>query len=207
MLNNNSSEMKTVVETYIIEETAELIYDNEKLEAWNKHVNELGLEGQTKIVKKEKSPIPFLFMNQQLVKTFETLCPAKKKINDYDLTPIPVEILSLVSLSVKEKYFDFIEIWYDDKTPDPCCIGKIYPSQEYRDKGYSWGMHHYLIGRWSDVKQSFQELKARAIARFKESEVLILQKEIKDATRRIEDLDNITFDSFGSITLNQDLPF
>ena len=40
-LQNNSSEMKTVVETFIIEETADLIYDNEQLDKWNELVDKL----------------------------------------------------------------------------------------------------------------------------------------------------------------------
>ena len=39
MLKNNSEEMKTVVEPFVIEETQELIYDNEKLNQWNKLVS------------------------------------------------------------------------------------------------------------------------------------------------------------------------
>lgn len=123
LLINNSASMKTVVETYIIEETQELIYDNEKLDQWNNLVKELGLTGQTKIQAKDKSPIPFLHMKQTHIAVFETLCPRKVKVQEYDKTPIPVEILDLVALSVKEKYFNKIEIWYDDKTPDPACIG------------------------------------------------------------------------------------
>ena len=46
----NHPAMKTVVETFVIEETQELIYDNEKLDKWNKYVEELGLTGQTKII-------------------------------------------------------------------------------------------------------------------------------------------------------------
>ncbi|MFA5234148.1 MAG: hypothetical protein WC390_07095 [Sulfurimonas sp.] len=44
-LNKNSNEMKTIVETFIIEETAELIYDNDKLDKWNELVDTLGLQG------------------------------------------------------------------------------------------------------------------------------------------------------------------
>jgi hypothetical protein len=55
---NNHESMKTIVETFLIEETIDLIYDNEQLDKWNKHVQELGLIGQTKIVQTDKSPIP-----------------------------------------------------------------------------------------------------------------------------------------------------
>ena len=46
------------------------------------------------------------------------------EIQKFDVMPIPVEILELVALSVKENYFNKISIWYDDKTPDPVCIGQ-----------------------------------------------------------------------------------
>lgn len=122
-LTNNSNDMATVVETFIQEETQELIYNNEKLDEWNKYIDELGLQGQTKIVSKEKSPIPFLHMKKSLVNTFEELCPRKVKVEEFSITPIPLELLSLISLAKKENHFKKIEIWYDDKTPDPVVVG------------------------------------------------------------------------------------
>jgi len=44
-MKNNSKEMKTVVETFLMEETVELTYDQEKLDKWNGLVEELGLLG------------------------------------------------------------------------------------------------------------------------------------------------------------------
>src|SRR5688572_22578206 len=123
-LENNSSEMKTVVETFVIEETAELIYDNEKLDKWNELVGDLGLSGQTKIIKPTKSPIPFMHLKTSMKNVFEVLCPRKVAVEEYDVTPIPLEILELVALSKKEGYFTSIEIWYDEKSPDPVCVGK-----------------------------------------------------------------------------------
>lgn len=122
-LDNQSQSMATVVETFLNEDTVDLIYDNDKLEQWNKLVNDLGLVGQTKIQVKEKSPIPFLPMNKVLQNVFSCLCPRKVAVKDYDVTPIPVEILDLIALSKREEYFDNIQIWYDDKNPDPACIG------------------------------------------------------------------------------------
>ena len=123
LLTHNSETMATVVETFVIEETAELIYDGEALENWNNLVSELGLKGQTAIVKPEKSPIPFMHLKSGLVNTFKTLCPRNVDVVDYDKTTIPVEVLKLISLSKSEDYFDKIQIWYDDKTPDPVCVG------------------------------------------------------------------------------------
>jgi hypothetical protein len=223
MLKNNSKEMKTVVETFVIEETQELIYDNEKLENWNRLVEELGLKGQETIISPEKSPIPFLHINTQLSNTFETLCPRKVLVEEYSITPIPVEILSLISLSKKENYFDKIEIWYDDKTPDPVCIGfkgyfyeidwysnsnqalkgmQFKTKQEVLDAGGKNPLFReeakYLIGKWGDVKHTFSELKKMATKRFKAENINDLQKRIKDAQRDIDDLETKAFDRFGA---------
>jgi len=125
LLQNNAPVMGTEVETFLIEEVTDLIYDGDKLQQWHDKVVELGLTGQTKVVTKEKSPIPFLYMKTGLVNIFETLCPVKSPVESFDKTPIPLEILDLIALSKKEHYFTGISIWYDDKSPDPVCIGTV----------------------------------------------------------------------------------
>lgn len=221
LLINNSASMKTVVETYIIEETQELIYDNEKLDQWNKRVAELGLTGQTKIQAKDKSPIPFLHMKQTLISVFAQLCPRKVDITAYDKTPIPVEILDLAALSVNEKYFNKIEIWYDDKTPDPACIGIVGKWVVYR-RNYShiaefateqeavalinhadYYNHHfeetakYLIGRWADVKASFAELATKAKQLFVANRTSDIERNIREEKRKLEDLNHDADVMFG----------
>ena len=47
------------------------------------------------------------------------------EFKSYDKTPIPLEVLKQINFSVKENHFSKIEIWYDDKTPDPFAIGYI----------------------------------------------------------------------------------
>ena len=197
-LSNNHPEMKTVVETFVIEETATLIYDNEDLDKWNKHVEELGLVGQTSIQVKEKSPIPFMPLKRNLVEVFSTLCPRRVDVKDYNVTPIPLEILDLVALSIREKYFDEIEIWYDGASPDPACIGLIYPDNETRQKGYRWYMKPYLLGKWADVKHSFAELTELATKRYIQEESHRLKVQIRDTQRALDDLKQSAFTKFGS---------
>lgn len=209
---NNHAEMKTVVETFIIEETQELIYDGEKLDKWNDFVSELGLKGQTKIVKPDKSPIPFMHMKQSLINIAETLCPRKVNVKDYDVTPIPLDILKIVGLSVKEQYFGEIQIWYDDKKPDPFCVGimgyweepdyyassnknlkgvQFKTEQECKDAGAINArfkvINTYLLGKWGDVKRSFEELKKMAIKRYVEEQTNTAQQQIKYYQRQLDD--------------------
>lgn len=196
LLNLNNSSMKTEVELFLIEETKELIYDNEKLDQWNTLVAELGLQGQTKVVKEEKSPIPFLWMNKTLIATFTELCPKKVKIAEYDKTPIPVEVLSLVSLSTKEGYFDKIEVWYNDKNPDPAVIGFAYKggTSEWQKE---WQAEKYLLARWSDVKASLSELTDRAKKLFVLRRTNELQTSIKQYQRELDDIELKANAEFG----------
>lgn len=188
LLKHNSASMKTEVELYVIEETQELIYDNEKLDQWNALVSELKLTGQEQVVKKDKSPIPFLWMNQTIKAVFEELCPAKVKVEEYSKTPIPVEALGMVSLSVKEGYFDKIEVWYNDKNPDPAIIGYKYTkgiSQWEKD----WHAERYLLARWSDVKSTLAELTERAKKLFVLRRTNELKASISQQQRQLEDIE------------------
>jgi hypothetical protein len=194
---NNNSSMKTVVETFIIEETQDLIYDNEKLSQWNQYVQELGLSGQAKIKVEGKSPIPFLHMNQALIAVFETLCPKKFDIEKYDRTPIPVEILSLVALAKQENYFTKIEVWANEKDPDPVVIGLLPGEDHNKSEWYPHYWERYLIGRWADVKQSLEQLTEKAKKIFKQNIISTAESSIRTYKRQIEDADATVSAKFG----------
>jgi len=197
LLTHNNASMKTEVETFFIEETKELMYDNEKLDQWNSLVDELGLKGQTEIVKTDKSPIPFLWMNQTLVKVFEELCPRKTNIEEYSKTPIPVEALSVASLSKKEGYFDKIEVWYNDTNPDPVVIGYKFDAAHKTGWTAEFYANKYLLARWSDVKSTLAELTDRAKKLFTLRRANELQDSIKQSQRQLEDLEIEANKQFG----------
>lgn len=204
LLNNNSSNMKTVVETFIIEETSDLIYDNDKLDQWKELVTELGLKGQNAITKTDKSPIPFMHLKSSMVNVFNILCPRTVDVENYDITPIPLEILSLVKLSKDEGYFEKIQIWYDDKKPDPVCVGiktlygpsghRVYNSYEEakaehpKTNTWEYTSNHYLLGKWGDVKHSFETLIEMAKTRWMKEERTRLENNIADSTASLEKL-------------------
>jgi len=221
--------MKTVVETFVMEETAELIYDDKKLDKWNRLIKELNLSGQKLVVEPDKSPIPYMYMNQNLINIAETLCPRKDSYTEYNATPIPLEILEHISLSVKEQYFEKIEIWYDDKSKDPFAIGinnewklcdindkwndhedKTLFTSEEKAKNYirengliaqtrsTWNTKYYLIGKWADVKRSFDELRDMAVKRFKTQFKEDINRRLKECQRELEDIDNKSFEKFGA---------
>lgn len=211
MIQNNNQSMATVVETFLVEETINLIHDVDALQKWNEKVSELGLEGQKEVlVVKDKSPIPFMWMNDALIATFETLCPTKVDVAKYNKTPIPLEILDLVSLSRNEGYFYKMEIWYNEKEKDPVCIG--YAENIENTNPDPWYKQYYakkyLIGRWADVKASLDTLTNRARAIFIAAAKSSYEQQIRDAKRQIEDIENTANNKFGgAMPTTPDLPF
>jgi hypothetical protein len=241
LLKNNHLMMNTQVETFIIEETESLIYDNAQLEKWHELVGRLDLKGQQKVAKKGLSPIPFLYMNNILMKVCRTLCPSHTAIEDYDLTPIPMPVLDLVALSKKENYFQQIEIWYDEQSPDPFCVGiaghwtsgdsfdfmdemeernddqnkrfdseaAVIEHQKALGKVGQWyhfvPERHYLIAKWGDVKQTFEELTERAKARHKEGLVASIHSRIANAQLQLANVDAECNDYF--LIADEGLPF
>lgn len=210
MLQNNNQSMATVVETFLIEETVNLIHDNETLQKWNEKVAELGLEGQQQVlVVKDKSPIPFMWMNDAIIATFETLCPTKVLVEKYDKTPIPLEILDLVSLSKNEGYFYKMEIWYNEQEKDPVCVG--YCEDLTKKEKEEWYKNYYakkyLIGRWADVKASLDTLTKRAREIFIANSKSAIEQQIRDAKRQIEDIETTADRRFGGAMPFTPLPF
>jgi len=214
--------MKTQVQTYLIEETEELIYDGEKLREWERLINELDLEGQTKIQNPEKSPIPYLCLNETQENIIKTLCPRSEGIKEYNSTPIPFELLTLVAFSIKEKHFKKIEVWYDEKDKCPAIVGFTGYYSEYswysdsnkslegqkfdtKQEGIEAGGKHidfridkkYLLGRWADIKEDFKQLAIRAKERFILTRKNEINQQIKIYQRDLEDLENSAFKLFG----------
>lgn len=120
-----------MIENYYNVEFDNVVFDIDNTSEWLDMMNELGLENQTKFLKSSKSPLPFPLLNNNIKNIFSTLCPAIQLLKDYTKTPIPLDAIKVIKFAVQEKYFDKIEIWYDDKTPDPIAVGSIVNYKAY----------------------------------------------------------------------------
>jgi len=149
------------VQIYLLENSKELIYDNDQLSEFSNLVGELGLICDNQI-NKEKSPIPYMWLDEATVRAFQIICPAVHRIEQYPLE-IPIEILRNVRLTKTEQYFDWIEIWSNRKDPDPFCVGRVYKEDHSRQQHYTWDADHYLIGRWGHENKSIESLINDAI--------------------------------------------
>ena len=170
-----------MVQSFLVEESKELIYESDKLEEWKQKCEELGLSDQLALTSEDKSPIPFEHMNTAMKRVYETLCPEKVDFKKYKKTTIPLEVLSLIHLSVNEGYFNEIEIWYDDKTPDPLVVG-VNKTGEYEARDY------YTIARWGDVLKPFDELKTLALARYTDTATINLKHKLSETQSLLDNV-------------------
>lgn len=149
------------VQIFIQEDNKALIYDNDQLDEFKSLVDELGLKCNNHI-DSDKSPIPYMWLDQSTIRAFKLLCPSVDKIETYRFE-IPLEVLRNVKLCQTEKYFDWLEVWSNEKDPDPFMIGKVYKNQDSRDKNYTWEASTYLIGRWGAEAKEVSELVNDAV--------------------------------------------
>jgi len=119
-----------------------VILDLGDQDEWKELAAQMGLNKQLEFVEQAKSPLPYPYMNQSMQNIFATLCPTKIEFKEYSKTPIPLEVIRELAFCVGENYFSSIQIWYDDKTPDPIAVGKstrysatYYKTQEAKDRG------------------------------------------------------------------------
>lgn len=153
--------MKMEVQIFLVEDNKALIYDNDQLDEFKSLVSELGLQCQN-VIDKEKSPIPYMWIDEATIRAFKLLCPVSDRVEAYQFE-IPLEVIRHLSLCKRERYFDWIEVWSTRKNPDPFMIGRVYKDSESREKGYSWAADHYLIGRWGDQAKEIHELINMAV--------------------------------------------
>jgi hypothetical protein len=208
------------IQKFYLEELTELMHDNEKLDEWRNTVAELKLEGQKKV--NNKNPIPFTFMNNAIHNIFDTLTPMQKDINDYNVNPIPLEVLRMIKLCEEEKYFNAMQIWYADKDPDPILVGLKgywYEAPYYEDTNKelkniefntreevidAGGKHpnflsrqKYLLARWGDEAKTLVELKKEAIIVYTKRKTAELNKRIKETNYELETLEETVVERFG----------
>ena len=108
------------VEIYLEPELLEMVGSEEVTAEWKQLAEELGMEGQLKLIapksseENDKNPSPYIHMNKKAENVFAILCPEVVDYKKYDKSTIPREVLKEIALAEKEKFFDQICIWYDD---------------------------------------------------------------------------------------------
>ena len=153
------------VEIYLEPELEEMVGSVEVTEEWKQLAEELGMEGQLKLIapksgeESDKNPSPYIHMNAKAERVFAILCPEVVDYKKYDKSTIPRQVLREIALAEKEQFFDKICIWYDDASPDPLVVGYI------KMGNYEYVKH--MIARFGDELLPFEELERKSIIRLK----------------------------------------
>ena len=190
------------VEIYLEPELQEMVANEEVTTEWKQLAEELGMEGQLKLIKPkssegvDKNPSPYIHMNKKAERVFAVLCPEVVNYKKYDKSTIPREVLKEIALAEKEQYFDKICIWYDDASPDPLVVGYI--------KTGSYDYVKHLIARFGDEILPFEVLETKAIARMKKRMTDKLNAALNGIDLTIDEYFNPK--TYGSDSITIDFP-
>lgn len=155
---------------------------HENAEEWSLICSELGLDKQLqKAGKIEKVGNPYQKVDPRSERVFTMLCPVKVPFKEYEAGTLPLEVIQEIQRCQHNAWFYKIEVWYDDKSPDPFLIG--YDSKE-------WNANKFLIARWGDELLPFEQLVSKAIDRFKTVYNRALDRLIADCQLRKQDVES-----------------
>lgn len=147
------------VETYEIEEinasdASKMAADSEAIEL----IEKLDLAGQRSLINKESgSRIPYREMTALEGFVFGLLFPNQTKLKDYSHGIIPVRVLQIAAYARELNLFKKLAVWHPAPgVCDPLLCG-------FKQSGdYEWNGTWFLLARWGDALESFEQLTAKA---------------------------------------------
>jgi hypothetical protein len=193
------------VEIYLEPELEEMVGSEEVTAEWKQLAEELGMEGQLKLItpkssgENDKNPSPYIHMNKKAENVFAILCPEVVDYKKYDKSTIPREVMREIAMAERLQFFDKICIWYDDASPDPLVVGYI------KLGPYEYVKH--MIARFGDEILPFEVLEKKAIDRLKKRITDKLNATLASIDTKVDDFfnpvrynsDNLTID-FKTVT-------
>ncbi len=163
-----------------IEPELETLHENS--EEWLKICTDLGLQRQlSKSGKVENVGNPYMKIDPRSERVYKMLCPVSISYKEYEASTLPLDVLQEIGRCENNGWFKHIQVWYDDKSPDPFLVG-----YDYQD---IWNSNKYLIARWGDELLPFEQLIAKAIDRFKAAYKMSLNRLIADCEVRKSDVE------------------
>jgi hypothetical protein len=178
------------VEIYLEPELEEMVGSVEVTEEWKQLAEELGMEGQLKLItpksgeESDKNPSPYIHMNAKAERVFAILCPEVVDYKKYDKSTIPRDVLREIAMAERLKFFDKICIWYDDASPDPLVVGYI------KMGNYEYVKH--MIARFGDELLPFEELERKSINRLKKRMADKLKSSLSSIDSTVDEFFNPT---------------
>lgn len=184
--------MTVQVEDYFVEEATELLYDEQANDEWKQIATDLGLEGQKSLIGKNESPIPFLAMSKEQCSVYTVLLPQRQSVEKYSGSTIPLRVMRNVSLAKNADYFKSLEVWYNEREPDPILVGTSHDGKLY------------IVNRWGEVLDSWPELVKRAASKVSAILRAKLEKSKAEAEQSISQIESLAelFLTKGQLSFN-----
>lgn len=198
----------------------EMLFDTDKQEEYKKIIDDLGLQGQKDLIADAGGRIiPFPKLSQEELMVWEQIAPRKIELSKFKETIIPYEIAQIISLCKANKYFEFpeitkehtdameegetvqkgfIQVWYEaPQEIDPLLVG-ILSTQRKCSWGLSSGDNtYYLLARWGHSLKDFFTLSKIAKDRWISREKVEAESQLREAKRKLEDIDMTALQRFG----------
>jgi hypothetical protein len=137
-------------------ETFEATEGTENLDEIQDLIDELGLEGQQKLVHPSGERNPFREMTLEENLVYKTLLPKEIALAAYDRGAIPRRVLEIARDN--QRHFTELHVWcpLSLKDKDPLLLGvNVNPER-------TWERKYFMLARWGEALESYEVLKERA---------------------------------------------
>lgn len=114
-----------------------------------------GLEGQKSLLSGDTEQVcPYRKMTKEELFVYETILSEKTDIKKFAEGPIPLRVLQVYSHAGSLQFFTSFSVWHcpNADIKDPILVG------ERQIGEYSWNKERYILARWGEVLEPFQEL-------------------------------------------------
>lgn len=191
------------VETF---EQTELLAGKEEVECTQEQIdliNQLGLEGQKKLINKdeetdEENVCPYRLMTDREQSIYEKLFSRKIKLEEYSAGPIPLRVLQVAAhAKTLPDVIIGVSVWYEPTTADkdPLLVGNTAKWNEF-----------FLLARWGDALRPFEELAKEAGRRIKQETINKLEEIKTQVVARLNTIKEESSDNFVGRTLPSYFP-
>ncbi|MEM6815306.1 MAG: hypothetical protein AAF600_13125 [Bacteroidota bacterium] len=162
------------VKIYREPENEQIIIDEDSLKEYHELTNKLGLNNEVK----EKVPSVYIPINTAMSKLLKALCPNSDKVEEYNKSTIPVEVLRVLDFAKENEMYEGFQVWHAQNDPDPLLIGWKYLNDNDRKNGYDWNRKYYLMARWGDCAMELEDLLKKGFD--------VLKTSLIDSTKEVE---------------------
>jgi hypothetical protein len=175
-----------LVETYEAHEVEEqTIQDHEECIGL---IESLGLIGQKELINPDKTnKFPYRKMTAEESFVYGLLLPKNCIIEEFKESQIPLRVLQIYAHAKTLEFFTSFEVLFSPNSDekDPVLIGK-------KQGNSSWEFQRFLLARWGEVLEPFEELKIKVMKIYREQLKGKYTEAFQEAKSKLASLEEFT---------------